>query len=338
MKGPRAGRAASPLCVKTTHDPAPPARARASNPSPRVIRAGGGGSLLSSTPAAGPPELHHRLSLPSREVGDNQGRKRCSFPKRDGERQSAGGMGGRPSPAMRKAPGPARRGPCRKVWLARQPLHLGRSGRHPEGRGEGSPRPPPPPPPPPPRMQTRGAGAAARRPCKPRAAPTRAPGSPWAAPHQHRARVRSALRLSRGAWHRCRAKGRGDDRQEGGAGGPGSTYIRQESASSRGREGKASRRRKRPRDAPGGVPPLPARPLSRLQAALHPAAAHPTRNSGAQTPPPRGLPRGPAAVPPPAARATGGSVGLQRRRAPGTRRTGGAAGQAPRTAHSPRGP
>lgn len=185
MQDPRAGRAASPLCVKTTHDPAPPARARASNPSPRGIRAGGGGSLLSSTPAAGPPELHHRLSLPSREVGDNQGRKRCSFPKRDGERQSAeGGMGGRPSPAMRKAPGPARRGPCRKVWLALQPLRLARSGRHPEGRGEGSPRPPPPPPPPPPRMQTRGAGAAAGRPCKPRAAPARAPGGPWAALHQ----------------------------------------------------------------------------------------------------------------------------------------------------------
>ena len=38
---------------------------------------------------------------------------------------------------MRKAPSPARRGPCRQVCLARQPVHLQKSGSHPERRGKG---------------------------------------------------------------------------------------------------------------------------------------------------------------------------------------------------------
>ena len=39
-------------------------------------------------------------------------------------------------PAMRKAPSPARRGPCQQVWLARQPIHLEKSGSQPAERGK----------------------------------------------------------------------------------------------------------------------------------------------------------------------------------------------------------
>ena len=110
-------------------------------------------------------------------------------------------------------------------------------------------------------------------------------------------------------------RGGKSDREEGGAGGQGSTYGRPESASSSslGREGTASRLRKRPRAAPprsAAFQPLLDSPVS----IRPPPGAQewildtlPAAFQGTQT-----LSRLPAA------RATGGSLGLQRRRAPGT--------------------
>lgn len=100
--------------------------------------------MLPSTPAAGCPSSTTGSVSLAEMWATHQGRQRCSFPPKRRERQSEeGGVGGRRSPAMRKAPSPACRGPCRKVWFARQPIHLRRSGSHPEGRGKGKfPTPP----------------------------------------------------------------------------------------------------------------------------------------------------------------------------------------------------
>ena len=104
-------------------------------------------------------------------------------------------------------------------------------------------------------------------------------------------------------------RGGENDREEGGAGGLGSTYFRQESASSRGREGTASRLRKRPRDAPPRSAAFPRLLDSPASIRPPPSAQErildtlPAAFRGTQT-----LPRLPTA------RATGGSLGLQQRR------------------------
>ena len=152
----------------------------------------------------------------------HQGRKRCSFPKdtrgRAGEERAgaAGGGGGggggiRMISAMRKARSPARRGPCRQVWLARQPIHLKKSGSHPEGCGKRKFPTPGHPLPSVPLIQTHGLRTTQQGPCKLQATSTRgAPAVPRrsAAP-EHRSWMRSSPQLSRGALHLCRAKGRG---------------------------------------------------------------------------------------------------------------------------------
>lgn len=123
-------------------------------------------------------------------------------------------------------------------------------------------------------------------------------------------------------------RGGKNDREEGGAGGQGSTYSRPESASSSslGREGTASRLRKRPRAAP-------PRTACRLYAApgfssLHPPPTRRPRMDSRH--PPCGFPRDQTLSRLPAARATGGSLGVQRRRALGTRGWSGPETGAPR--------
>lgn len=118
-------------------------------------------------------------------------------------------------------------------------------------------------------------------------------------------------------------KGEGKNDKEGGADGPGSIYKRQESASSRGRAGTASRPRKRPGDTPArGAAFLrlidsPASSWSSPMAIAHPTPrklilnTFPEAFKGTQTP-----------VQQPAAHATGGALGFQRRRALGTRACG----------------
>lgn len=116
--------------------------------------------------------------------------------------------------AMRKAPSPPRRGPCRQVCLARQPIHLQKSGSHPERRGKGKFPTPRHPPPSLPLIQTQSAGDSTRALQAPsRSQPERA-SSPWAQ-RGTRARAPAALFPATVAGRLAPLQGKGEGRMTG---------------------------------------------------------------------------------------------------------------------------
>lgn len=87
-----------------------------------------------------PPPRAARVRIPAQspqpDQGDTKGAKGAPFPRETKKRQR--GLSGRPERALQcERRRPARRGPCWKMWLIRQPVHLKGSGSRPEGRGKG---------------------------------------------------------------------------------------------------------------------------------------------------------------------------------------------------------